>query len=353
MEQKKYKIVFICNGTASRLWRILPPAYMLADKGFFVQVIDSKKGFNMQMIEDADLVVLEMVFDGRIIKYLHDNKKKYIFEMDDLIHWVPDDHYAKKSITLNWKYQTFRAIALADAITVSCQYLKNTYKFLRFFKGKTYVLPNYIDEKIWLRPVKKNQSDIIRIGYVGGMSHKKDLEIIKRPLKAILEEYPNTRFINMGTGGYSADDYPIVEFLHGKNLFEDLPKGKRQYYIGADMKVYPDKLNNLQLDIGLAPLCKNRFTKAKTPIKWMEYALNQTPSICQDFLYKQVINHGVNGYLASTEEDYYNYLKILIENKDLRNKMGKQAQEDLIKKYLFKDHAFKWLEIYQNVLNIK
>lgn len=353
MEQKKYKIAFICNGTASRLWRILPIANYLHSKGFLCKVLNSRDGFNFKMLDGADLVVLEMVFDGRIIKWLRKNKIKFVFEMDDLIHWVPKDHYAKDIINWSWIYQTFKAIIHCDALTLSCQYLNKVYGKLRIFKGNSYVLPNYIDNNIWLRPYNPNKSGIIRVGYVGGNSHKKDLDIIKEPLKAILKEYDNVRFITMGTGGLSSEENPLVEYNHGNDLFKDIPKGKRQCYLGADMSIYPDKLNSLQLDIGLAPLRENKFTKSKTPIKWMEYALNKTPSICQKFLYKQVINNGVNGFLANTEEDYYKYLKMLIDDKALRIKMGINAFNDVMTKYSFNEHAFKWLEVYNKVLNIK
>lgn len=42
---------------------------------------------------------------------------------------------------------------------------------------------------------------------------------------------------------------------------------------------------------------------------------------------KYVVKHGVNGFLAKNEEGWYQYLKMLIENDDLRERMGKHGRE--------------------------
>jgi glycosyltransferase involved in cell wall biosynthesis len=42
---------------------------------------------------------------------------------------------------------------------------------------------------------------------------------------------------------------------------------------------------------------------------------------------KYVIKSGINGFLASTEEDWYKYLKLLIEDAHLRNVIGRSGRE--------------------------
>ncbi|HIE15153.1 TPA: glycosyltransferase [Candidatus Bathyarchaeota archaeon] len=48
---------------------------------------------------------------------------------------------------------------------------------------------------------------------------------------------------------------------------------------------------------------------------------------------KYVIKHGVNGFLARNEDEWYNYLKILIEDEELRKEIGlrgrKTAEKEL------------------------
>lgn len=273
--------------------------------------------------------------------------------MDDLITWVPADHYAKaemKKQGWRWMVECWRAIRSCDAVTLTNPYMKRYYSLLRLGKRPADILPNYMHMKFWLRKNRKNVTDRIRIGYVGGSSHKDDLKILINPLKRIMEEHPNVDFVTMGTGGHSSPDDIMQEYNHGTDIFKELPLGRRHHYLGTQMMDYPEKLRVLDIDIGVAPLCENRFTKSKTPIKWMEYASIEAPSVCQGFLYKQVVNHGVNGFLANTEEEYYHYLKQLVEDAELRKKMGQQAYKDLKTHHLFEPHAYKWEQIYKQVL---
>ena len=347
------KIAFVCNSTASRLWRILPVAGYLSKKGYQVAVLDCNEPFPHNFIDQFDLFVLQMVFDERLIKMIKAKKKKYIFEMDDLITWVPEDHYAKetiKKIGWEWKRGCFKAIASADAVTTTNEFLKRYYSWLRPFKKKIHVLPNYMYSPFWIKKIPPRLSSDIRIGYVGGSSHVDDLKILINPLKRIMAEHENVQFVTMGTGGYSADHNDLVEYNHGNDIFKELPRGRRQHYLGTGMFYYPDKLRTLGIDIGVAPVLKNKFTMSKTPIKWMEYASIKVPSVCQDFLYWSVVKHGETGFLAKTEEDYYTYLKKLVVDKELRHSMGKSAYDDLIANHIFEDHAEQWLNVYQEVL---
>lgn len=354
MDQSKSKttnVLFVCNQTGSRLWRVIPVAkYLNQLPDFTCRIIDSAK-LTESMFEGYNVVVLQMVFDKRLIKLLKEKGVKIIFEMDDLLTWVPDDHYAKDDTQRwAWKKGISQAIRQADVITTTNEYLKRYYGWLRPFKKNIFVLPNYVDWDFWYKKHNPNKSDTIRIGYIGGTSHNKgDFAIIQEPLKQILKEHDNVKFITVGTGGYSSDN-PLTEYNHGKDLFKELPREQYEHQLGTKMEVYADKLNSLALDIGLAPLKDNKFTRSKTPIKWMEYALNRTPCIAQKFLYDQVIDHGINGYVAETENEYYQYLKILVEDKKMRDLIGNRAFWDVQEKYAFEKHAHKWEEIYRQLI---
>lgn len=342
------RILFVCNSTASRLWRIMPQARYMLNQGYDVRVIDVKKLYK-EDISGADLIVLQMMFEPNVFKDAKKKGTKIIFEMDDMIHWLPKDHYAKEKIDLKWKYNCYRAINMADALTVTNDYLKNTYQIARPWKKNIHVLPNYVDMEYWKRPSNPNQSDVVRIGYCGGKSHVKDLELIKEPLKEVLNKYKKVKFIQCGAGGFSTGN-PVTEYNYGKDMFKDLPSSKREYSLGAVMDYWSEKLNSLQLDIGLAPVQNNKFSRAKTPIKWMEYGINGVPSICTKFLYKGVVRDRYNGFLAETEDDWYKYLCQLVESEALRKAMGKRAQYEIEKEHDMKDHLQKWEFVYKQLI---
>jgi glycosyltransferase involved in cell wall biosynthesis len=80
-------------------------------------------------------------------------------------------------------------------------------------------------------------------------------------------------------------------------------------------------------DIMVAPLQKTWWYKGKSILRvgiGMALGIPVVASAVGE--QKYVIKHGINGYLAKHEEDWYNYLKILIEDESLRESMGREGR---------------------------
>jgi len=345
---KKPKIVFVCNTTGSRLWRVNPIArYLLNTKKWDVRIMESK-AYLHEAIDWADIAVLQMVFDKRIFERAKKNNTKIVFELDDLIHWVPDDHYAKDDMGLNRTFWVFWAIRNADAVTLTNDYLKKKYDKIRIGKDKCHIFPNYVDPEVWAFPPVKNASDKVRIGYCGGLSHVDDLKMIIRPFKKILKG-DKVKLINVAAGGTTFDD-PIKGAYYPVDVFKDLPQHKKEFIEGVNMNAWPGLLNSLALDIGLAPLLNNKFTQAKTPIKWMEYSINKISTVCSQFMYGKIVEDGVTGFLANSEEEWQEKTERLIKDKKLRQKMGETAYQEVLANHDVNKHLHEWYDLYSSLL---
>jgi glycosyltransferase involved in cell wall biosynthesis len=66
----------------------------------------------------------------------------------------------------------------------------------------------------------------------------------------------------------------------------------------------------------------------------------------------ELIQNGINGFLyeKGNNTEFTDKVKILIENKDLRNKMGQAAKEDYVRKYTPEINFQLLSTIYQNIL---
>ena len=64
---------------------------------------------------------------------------------------------------------------------------------------------------------------------------------------------------------------------------------------------------------------------------------------------KQIIQHGYNGFLAENDYEWFNILCELIENKELREEIGKRGRESVLKNYSVENTKNKYLEIFANV----
>lgn len=79
-------------------------------------------------------------------------------------------------------------------------------------------------------------------------------------------------------------------------------------------------------DINLAPLEPTLFNEAKSENKWTEAALVGVPTVASDFgAFARVVEHGVTGMLCSTRRDWTEALLSLVDDRALREAMGRRA----------------------------
>jgi hypothetical protein len=104
-------------------------------------------------------------------------------------------------------------------------------------------------------------------------------------------------------------------------------------------------------DILVAPLCDNLFNSCKSAIKYLEYGAIGVPGIFSRVApYIDTVEHGKDGFLASTDEDWMDGLVRLIESPELRRELAFSAQEKIRNHWLLSKNVGKRLKIYQDAI---
>jgi glycosyltransferase involved in cell wall biosynthesis len=102
-----------------------------------------------------------------------------------------------------------------------------------------------------------------------------------------------------------------------------------------------------KMDIGLMPLPDDEWTKGKCALKGLQYMSFGIPCVMSPVgVNSTIIQDGVNGFLASTEEEWVEKLSLLIDSHELRQKIGKAGLETTVNGYSI--HANK--DLYVNYL---
>ena len=116
-------------------------------------------------------------------------------------------------------------------------------------------------------------------------------------------------------------------------LPEELQSYKRQ--VIAEPFTEWEKLPDLiaSVDINLAPITYSVFNEAKSENKWVEAALVKVPTVASNLgAFKHMIEPKKTGLLCDSVEDWYQALKLLIDNKNERERLANEAYS-YVKKY--------------------
>ena len=100
--------------------------------------------------------------------------------------------------------------------------------------------------------------------------------------------------------------------------------------------------------IGIMPLRDDEWSRGKCGLKLLQYMAAGIPSAASPVgVNKEIISDGVNGFLASSEDEWYEKLLRLCEDFELRSKIGLEGRKTVEEKYSIEKWAPRLAEIYK------
>lgn len=106
----------------------------------------------------------------------------------------------------------------------------------------------------------------------------------------------------------------------------------------------------LSFDVGIMPLPDNPWERGKCGFKLIQCMACGLPVVASPVgVNRRIVEHGVNGFLASTAEEWTAALTGLRDNEELRSAMGKAARGKVEKEYSLQEAAPRLLSLLQSV----
>jgi glycosyltransferase involved in cell wall biosynthesis len=104
--------------------------------------------------------------------------------------------------------------------------------------------------------------------------------------------------------------------------------------------------NLRKVNIGIMPLYYTDFNKGKCSFKLIQYMGVSAACVCSPIgMNIEVVTDGINGFWATTEDEWYESLKKLIYNAHLRVKMGAEGYNKFSSGYTYQS-------TYKNVMDV-
>jgi len=207
-------------------------------------------------------------------------------------------------------------------------------------------------EKLINLTLKKCRKVIVGNDNIGIYAKKFCPRVIKIPIAIDMHRYvttpkeENTRTI-LGWIGRQRNIYYLEDM---KEIFRKLSEkfGNLELFIIGANKInldsiktsyipwsYETEITNLgRIDIGLMPLRNDEWSTGKGGCKLLQYMAMGTASIASPVgINREIIKDGINGFLAENPEEWIKKTSLLVEDRELRVKMGKEARETVIRRY--------------------
>jgi len=246
----------------------------------------------------------------------------------------------------------------SDGLIVSTPSLAELYKP---FAKNIHVVENVIDLKLW---PKRKKNKLLTIGWIGAGSHDDDLGLIRNVVPNILNAYNNVQFSIVHGAPEFFKHKPGCEYLENPhhpryNKMKRCPlcKGIDRVLWTHDFKTidkYPKWAASFGFDVGLAPLVDLNFTRGKSNLRWLEYSAMGIPTIASPLNhFVETIKDGETGLIVkdNNEQGWIEAIEDMIENKDLREEIGRNARNEIKTNWSPKSMAHKYKKAIQEIIH--
>jgi glycosyltransferase involved in cell wall biosynthesis len=105
-------------------------------------------------------------------------------------------------------------------------------------------------------------------------------------------------------------------------------------------------------DIGIMPLPDEPWERGKSGYKLIQYMASMRPVIASPVgVNCEIVEHGVNGFLASSQSEWRDALEALLASRDLRNRLGKAGRKKVESAYCLAITAPRLAAALRNALS--
>ncbi|MGI2325316.1 MULTISPECIES: glycosyltransferase family 4 protein [unclassified Methylococcus] len=181
--------------------------------------------------------------------------------------------------------------------------------------AKVEIVPSVIDLNRYPEPETARPRDParpVRIGWIGTPSTAPFLRRVRMPLQRVADA-PDLRLVLIGTGDTDV----------GISGAERLAWSEEREYELLET-----------LDIGIMPLADLPWERGKCGYKLIQYMACGKPVIASPVgVNAEIVEHGVNGFLASSDGEWTEAITALANDAALRERMGRAAREKVVRTY--------------------
>lgn len=242
----------------------------------------------------------------RVVSLLH---RPVIYDFDDSIFVLHTTATNQRFGWLKFPRKTACICRLSTLVIVGNSFLAD---YSRKYNRQVTVIPPSIDTASYQPADKRERGGRITIGWTGSSTSQTYLEMFVPVLRKLV----------------ARSDVEIRVISDREPLLPGVPYVWRRWSASTETK------DLSALDVGIMPMPDDSWSRGKCSMKALQYMAMGIPAVCSDVgANRDLIRHGENGFLATTSEEWLEYLLMLIGNPAARARVGHQARKTVEDRY--------------------
>lgn len=221
-------------------------------------------------------------------------------------------------------------LGLADLVVVGNRLLA---EWAQTQHPRVVIIPTCIDTELYQpRARASGQPDPPRqrpvIGWIGTAGNLEYLRKLAEPLRNLSHQH----------------DFELRVIATHRGILDELPlQGVRVVF--QTWNPATEATDILDFDIGVMPLTDDPWSRYKCGLKLLQYMAVGLPGVASPVgVNADIIQHGENGFLATTSPDWELALGKLLASRDLRRQIGANALATVQREYSLQVQLPRWLD---------
>jgi glycosyltransferase involved in cell wall biosynthesis len=330
------KVLFLIQGheVAASRYRVLQYLPYLKSEGVDATVSlypRSLKG-NIQFFNDLpqyDIVFLQRKrFNQPRLRWLRKRAKRIIYDFDDSVMYR--NSKAKDPVSQTRQKRFIQMVKASDFVIAGNKFLRDQVVPIH---PDVEVIPTSIDQERYRAKNYAVPKERVTIGWIGDHGSIHYLEKMRPTLDRIGERYAHCELKIVCDIFFDCQKIPVI---------------KKQWRLDEEVE-------DLQsFDVGLMPLAGDPWSWGKCGLKIVQYQGVGLPVVCTPVgVNRDLVEDGVTGFWAKTSVEWEEKISILIQDVELREKLGEEGRKRVLKEYTVQSSAPRLLAVLNRVMGQK
>ena len=269
---------------------------------------------------DAFLVYREAYpFGPPLVETLlaHARGRPLVYDFDDAIFLSNSSEANRFASALKYPQKVAAIIKRSALVLAGNEYLAD---YARAYNSAVTVLPTCVDTNVFVpRQAPRPAGDPLLVGWIGTPTTATYLKSLGPSLSRLASRHPFVLRVS-GSGG------PLE--------FSGVTTMNEPWSLEREVELFNT------CDIGVYPLTDDEWAKGKCGFKAIQFMACGVPVVAAAVgVNREIIEDGVNGFLASTDDEWVEKIGRLMASPELRRRLGEAGRRTIEARYSQRVHA--------------